>query len=138
MVTLRSQFGYDADKVSQETGIVFQKPSKTQQHQKEDADINVIVKRFGLTGKLPEVLKVPQYGDYSNVTDYQSALNTVKVANENFMQLPAHIRKRFNDNPQEYLDFFSNIKSNMDEAIKLGLVKKSVVTTEVTSPTVNP
>lgn len=119
---LRSQFNYDTMAVSNENGLECKDKSLAQQHQKEESDINTIVKRFGLTGQLPENVRIPQYGDFTGVTDYQSALHAVKAAEESFMELPANIRTRFNNNPQEFLEFCAD-GSNKDEAIKLGLIK---------------
>jgi len=118
---VRSAYSYDKEEASRESGIIFNDPSLTVQSQKDDADINVIVKRFGLTGQLPENVRIPSYGDYDTVNDFQTAMNAVRAAEEGFMELPADLRKRFHNDPQELLDFVVN-GDNIDEAIKLGLV----------------
>lgn len=121
---VRNPFNYDMDAVSRETGVDFSnEESVTQQQFAEDADINVIVRRFGLTGEVPEDFRTPKYGDFTHVSDFQTALNTVKEAEEEFMRLPAEVRARFQNNPQELLTFVEN-KDNRDEAIKLGLIPK--------------
>jgi len=94
---------------------------KTQQHYKEECDINTIVARFGLTGEVPQGYKAPMSGDFTGVNDFHTAMNAVKEAEASFMQLPAHLRKRFGGDPQELMRFLDDGK-NRDEAVKLGLV----------------
>lgn len=119
---VRTKFNYFADKVSLKTGLACVKPSKTQQSFKEDADINTIVRRFGLTGKLPDNVRMPEYADYNDVFDFQTAMNTMMEAEREFMKLPSDIRRRFENDPQQLLEFVSN-DANYDEAVKIGLVK---------------
>jgi len=121
-------FNYDADMVSEETGVDCSvEPSRTKQSFAEESDINTIVRRFNLTGQLPQDVRVPQYGDFSDVTDYFSAMLQVRAADEAFMQLPAHVRARFHNEPGELVAFVSD-PENHAEAIKLGLaVAKPVV-----------
>lgn len=95
--------------------------SRTQQHFAEECDINTIARRFGLTGELPEDVPMMFNGDFTNVVDFQSAMDLIVAARESFMELPAHIRSKFDNDPQKFLDFTSD-KENLDEAIKLGLV----------------
>jgi len=125
---VRDPYNYDRDSVSKETAFYNDQPGKTQQSQKEEADINTIVKRFGLTGQLPSNVRVPQYGDFTGVTDYQSALNAVQAANDAFMKYPAYIRERFKNDPALFVEFCSN-PENREEAEKLGLVPKKAVKT---------
>lgn len=118
---VRSQYNYDVDAVSRETALSCLEPTLTKQAFAEECDINTIVRNFGLTGELPGNFKEPQYGDFSGIFDYQSALNAVIAADESFMMLPADIRARFHHSPQALLEFVSR-EENRDEAIKLGLV----------------
>lgn len=122
---LRSGFNYDRDNVSLNTGLACKDASLAQQNQKEEADINTIVRRFGLTGELPSVKAMPQYGDFTHVTDYQSALNAVKEAEDAFAALGSKVRKRFHNSVVEFMDFMAN-GENLEEAIKLGLAVKKV------------
>jgi phage internal scaffolding protein len=119
-VFLRSLYNYDADQVSNETGLRCDDASLTQQQFKEESDINTIVDRFLKSGVLPSAATMPQYVDYEGVFDFQSAMNVVRQADENFMRLDAKVRARFNNSPQQFLEFFAN-SENVDEAIRLGL-----------------
>ena len=44
-----------------------------------------------------------QFGDFSDVTDFQTAQNSVARATEYFESLPSHIRASFNNSPAEFL-----------------------------------
>lgn len=123
---VRGAFGYDADDVSRETGVAIdESESVVQQQFAEECDINTIVKRFGITGELPNGINMPLSGDFTNVTDFQTAMNTVRQAQESFMELPAEVRRRFNNDPARVLAFLDD-EANRDEAIKLGIVAKPV------------
>lgn len=91
-----------------------------QQQFKDDCDINSIMKRFQKTGAIDHVSRhQPQYG-VATPTDYHAALNIVTMAQSMFEELPSSLRRRFNGNPQELLEFVQN-PANEDEADKLGL-----------------
>jgi phage internal scaffolding protein len=107
-VQFRSPYNYDTQLASDETAVLPGGPSLTVQSQSEDADLNVMLKRFGVTGKMPEVVRLPQYGDFSNVRDYQSAMNAIIEAEDNFLELTPEVRARFENNPQKLLDFVEN------------------------------
>lgn len=125
-VFVRTENNYDTDIASIETGIEFKGISRTQQNQKEESDINTIVRRFGLTGELPKNVRVPTYGDFTGAVDYQTSMNQIIAAKEAFMEMPAEIRKRFHNDPGELVDFVADPK-NEDEARKLGiLIEKEV------------
>lgn len=123
-VFCRSGLNYDMDAVSRETGLVCcEAENMTQQQFAEEADINTIVRRFGLTGELPENVRTPQYGDFTGISDYKDAMNAVRAADEAFMELPADLRYKFANDPQRLLEFVSN-GDNREEAKKLGLMKE--------------
>lgn len=117
---IRTPYNYDREAASAETGLLCVEPSLAVQSQKDDADINVIVRRFGLTGTLPENVRVPTYGDFSEVVDFQSAMNVVRQAQEAFDELPSDVRLRFNNDPQRLIEFL-NDEANLDEAVRLGI-----------------
>lgn len=125
-VFVRNPYNYDTDEVSTQTGLACEDPSLAQQHQKEEADINTIVRRFGLSGQLPTNVRMPSYGDFTNVGTYQEALNAVMAANASFMAMPAYVRERFQNNPELFVEFCSD-PNNMAEAVKLGLAIQTTV-----------
>lgn len=122
-VFLRSPYNYDMDAATLETALACDEPSLAIQSAAEECDINTIVRRFGLTGQLPDQVAMPQSGDYAGVGDFQSAMNIVRQAEEEFMKVPADIRARFGHSPHEFSQFFEN-PDNYHEAVRLGLAIK--------------
>lgn len=103
--------------------VVCSDKSRTLQSEKNDADINVIVKRFGVTNTLPILTKFPTFQEFRDVFDFQSAANVIRSAVLSFERLPAEVRKRFGNSPQEFLTFMGK-EDNIEEKRKLGLVPK--------------
>lgn len=118
---LRAQHNYDTNKASDESALACKDPSLTKQADAEDADINTIVKRFNITGQLPTNVRMPTYGDFTDIPDFQQAQNAIRMATESFNAMPAHVRARFHNDPHEFVQFCSD-ESNRAEAEKLGLV----------------
>jgi len=125
-VFLRTPYNYDTMEASDASALSCEDPSLAQQHARDECDINTIVNAFGLTGQLPNGVRTPTYGDFTDATDYHSALNAVIAADAAFMQLPADIRSRFNNDAGAFVDFVSD-DSNRAEAEKLGLVPSTPV-----------
>lgn len=101
-------------------------PSKTKQSFSQDADINNIMKKYIERGILPDMISAnPQYGDFSEVGDYQNALNTVIKANEQFDALPSHLRDKFANEPANFLEFTAN-PANIEEMYELGLATRPI------------
>lgn len=121
---LRLPFAYDADAVSESSAFHSVNPTMTQQHFKDDCDVNVIVNRFLKTGQFPPVDPRAMYGDFLDAPQsYRDALDQVIAAEDQFMSLPANIRERFDNDPANLLDFLSDEK-NREEAVSLGLLPK--------------
>lgn len=106
-------------------GIVFIEPSLTKQAFAEEADINNIVRKYNATGILPAGERQLQYGDFSSGLDYAESLEAIQEAREDFQSIPSHIRNRFDNDPQKFLDFI-NDEENIEEAIELGLIPKPI------------
>lgn len=100
-------------------------PSRTLQSPKDSCDINIIVERFKQTGELPSGNPMPpRFGDFAHALDYQSALNSVMNAHDEFDNLPSATRARFGNDPLQLLTFLDTLDDpkNLAEAGKLGLV----------------
>ena len=106
---------YDNTKTSTPVGT----KSKTQQHFKNECDINTIMSKYMRTGTVPVTRLPPQYVD-NNVTSYQEAMQLVMDANDRFDELPSQLRKRFQNDPAQFLEFVEN-PENAAEAVELGL-----------------
>jgi len=104
--------------------LVCDDPSLAQQQFKEDADINVLLERFKVTGQMPQGVVLPSYGDFSTVVDFRSANDAIRRARDSFMELPAQLRARFQNDPQVFLEFCSD-KANLPELRKLGLAPEA-------------
>lgn len=129
---LRTEYNYDMHAASLESALVCEDPSMAQQQFLEESDINTIVDRYGLNGELPENPRMPAYGDFTGVGDFQTAMNAVVAAQRDFMTLPAKVRSRFDNDPQKLLEFVSD-DANLDEARVLGLLKPVEVVPPVVS-----
>ena len=99
---LRTPYNYDRDAASDESGIACPEPTLAQQQFRDEADINTILERFGRTGELVVPVNVPQFGDYSEVTDYHTAMNMVIEAQNSFDALPAKLRAQFDNDPGRF------------------------------------
>lgn len=130
-VFIRTPYNYDRSKVSRETGLTDDSPSLTQQSFKDECDINTLVKRFGITGAIPQGVRAPSYADYDEVFDYQDAMNAIAAANSSFAELSAIVRRRFHNDPAEFVDFCSD-PNNLDEMRKLGLAIPAPVVSNTT------
>lgn len=117
---LRTEGNYDADKVSDETGLFCEDPSLAVQEQAHEADINNILKNYGITGKLPENVRVPSFGDFTEITDYREALMAIEGARDSFMKLPSSFRAELQNDPQLFIEFCAN-KDNLPRMRELGL-----------------
>ncbi len=96
--------------------------SRTRQSEAKDADINNIVARYDRTGVLPTIGREGFYADVSQVGDYRDALERVRVADEAFMQLPAKVRAKFDNDAAQFLDWTSD-PGNREEMRELGLIE---------------
>lgn len=97
-------------------------PSLTRQEFADQCDILNIMHTFTTTGVLTHVSPIrAEYGDFTDVPDYESCLKTVMVADDLFMSLPPELRAKFDNNPAHFFEFSSN-PDNKDEMIKLGLI----------------
>lgn len=133
MSRVKNPITYDRDKNSDLAKLVFAGPSRTKQSFRDECDINNILRKFNVTGQLPIGSVQPQYGDFSGITDYQSALNAVMAAQDSFLALPAKVRAKFDNDPALFVEFASN-EANKDEMKALGLLREETAQAVVLSP----
>lgn len=95
-------------------------PSLARQSEFPNTDIRQIVARFKTTGVLPISSRVPQYGDFSRIGDYQSLLNKVRDVQDYFDSLPSDVRARFDNSATVMLDFLAD-PANTAEAVEMGI-----------------
>lgn len=96
---------------------------RTEQTHKTECDINNILRRYDSTGLITHVNNtVAQYGDFSEVDDYQTSLQKVMDAENAFLALPSEARKFFENDPAKFLDFAADPK-NHEVMVELGLAE---------------
>lgn len=134
---VRSPYNYDLEEASNEATIPAdqQGESLTVQSQAEDADLNVMMKRFGVTGKMPDDVRPVFYGDFDQVMDFRTALESLQAAQDNFMKMPAEMRMRFLNDPQRFVEFCEN-PANLEEMRKMGLAIPKKESSDVSSGSV--
>lgn len=111
-------------------------PSKTQQSFRDEVDINKIVARFTKDDLLEVMRNNPgTFADLTKVGNYKEALEKIMLAKETFAKLTPKIRKRFENDPGQLVDFMSD-ENNLDEAIELGIMppKKFVAKKDPATP----
>lgn len=109
--------------VNHKTGEVTIPPSRTKQSFLPECDINNIVKSYRVTGQFNHMRGNALQGVYEDLPDpqdFQTSLNIMQEASDSFASLPAQVRKRFDNDPAEFLAFMAN-PENQDEIIKMGL-----------------
>ncbi len=117
-------------------GITFIEPSKTQQHFKDDCDINVIVKRFnaGQIQDLPYNMTPELYADVSDIGAFQDARKKVDSVHDYFSSLPSSVREHFGNSVDSFVAFASD-SNNLTGLINLGLLDKPA---ELITPSLSP
>lgn len=107
--------------------------SRTKQEFRDECDINNIIKKFQRTGVLPVNGSRAIQGDFSDVPDYQTALNMVSQVEGAFAELPAKVRERFQNNAAQLMSFLDDPR-NRSEAESLGLIEKKEAPTPTGAP----
>lgn len=109
--------------------IFFNDESLTRQEFKDECDLALMLKRFKRTPEGRAALanasghaEGAQFLDVSSIPDFQSARAQLAQANASFMALPAIVRRRFDNDSAQFLDFILN-PANIEEARSLGLAK---------------
>lgn len=85
-------------------------PSLTRQEFAAECDINTLMAQYEKTGVINHFRQgQPQYVDLTDIpVDLQSTLNILADATAAFMQLPATLRRDFDNDPVKFCDFATN------------------------------
>lgn len=127
MIPWRHQYDEAVDTaIGNAAAQTFTEESLTQQHFTRDADLNTIVKRYGISdGAIPPAaLDGRYYGDFSNVYEFRDILDHAREAMNKFNKLPADLRAQFNNDPAVLHDWVMD-PVNAAEAVELGLLAKT-------------
>lgn len=116
--------------------ITFPENSRwTKQSFKDECDVNRIMNQYMKTGEIPHINEVaPQYLE-CEATDFQAAMEFVAGAQTLFHEMPSAIRNRFNNSPQEFVEFCSHEK-NRPEMAEMGLLAPNT-SAPIPNPTSN-
>lgn len=114
---------YDPSVWSLECATVNLEPSLTLQAPGPDTDINMIARRYQLTGEMPVRRELGEYGEFDEDMDFQTLLHQVKAGEAAFAAVPSSIRSKFGNDPGVFLEWIHD-DANYGEAEALGLVPK--------------
>lgn len=99
----------------------FTQKSMTHQSFGNECNVNAIMARYEKSGLLTHTNnRQPSFGDFTEMPSYQDSLDLIIHSQNLFDELPALVRKRFHNNPVEFLEFAQN-PENLPEMVKLGL-----------------
>lgn len=94
--------------------------SMTRQEFADECDINSIMKRYEGSWPPPS-MRPPMYVDFTAVpSDLQGALNMQMAASEAFMQLPASVRKEFDNDAVRFVEYAAD-RDNLPQLREWGL-----------------
>ncbi len=106
------------------TDIKYQ-TTLTQQHCKDECNINLIISKSVKTGIIGtgSGTRKPQFGDYQNI-NYRDMVSKVTEGEQLFESLPSALRTRFDNSVEKLIEFIDN-DENREEAIDLGFLPPS-------------
>lgn len=96
--------------------------SRTDQSKADKCNINTIMAKAYRAGVTPFYDGQAEYMETLGEFNFQEAMNKLAYAKQGFEQLPIELKKRFNQNPDELMEFLKD-KANADEARELGLLR---------------
>lgn len=121
---------YDPTNYGPESNLKFEK-TLTQQQFKDEQDINNIMRKYGAAAFSNQTQYLQQnFADFSQPVDFLQAKTLILDAENRFNELPAEIRKEFNNNPVNLVNFVQDEK-NLEKAIKLGLIDPAKIPQKV-------
>jgi len=106
-------------------GVLSKPVPRTKQEFIRECDVNNIIKSFSRPGMYKQMVEQANLGRYEDLpdnVDFQESLAVVEQARTSFMTLPAKVRARFENEPEQFLAFLHD-KANEKEARDLGLLK---------------
>lgn len=126
---IRTPLNYDMNEASDASALRCLDESRTQQQFKDECDINTIVDNFTRGLAVPMTAMQPMTGDFVNVEgDFHQALMALEAAKANFMSLPAKVRERFGNKPENFVDFCVD-PANIEAVRDLGLAPRPAAPT---------
>lgn len=127
----RRPYSYDRKAASNAAATKTVGVTMTQQAPGDEQNITNIVNKFLKHGTAPGAKRMPEYEDFENIFDFQTAQQAIVNAKASFMSIPPQIRMKFDNDPQKFMAALAD-DTRKEEMQKLGLRKKDV------QPTLQP
>lgn len=106
----------------------------TKQSMSAECDINNIMAKYEKTGIINHARTIEgRYGDFVGAPEFHEAMNQVLRAEAMFAELPSSLRKRFGNDPAEFLAFAQD-PANQEEIYDLGLAERPEAPAEPVAP----
>jgi len=86
--------------------------------------VSELLKKYVNMGMVPSNGRMPRYGDFTGIGDFHDQADRVLRAQEDFMRLPAQVRKLAENDPGLFLEMVYGGRPEMLEQLELaGLVE---------------
>lgn len=95
--------GLSAVEVSDLYSVDTGEDTLVRQEFRDEVDVNTIMRRFGVDVGRVFGPKQAMYGDFTDIHDFESAVAKVDEIRGRFMQLPAEVREKFQNDPQRLI-----------------------------------
>ncbi len=115
----------------------FASKGRTRQSETASCDINKIMAKYVKTGQVDHVAKHGGSYGFATSVSFHEAMNVVTKAESMFLDLPAATRKRFGNDPADFLDFVQN-PANSEALADMGLAEATIVPEVGVTPPVVP
>lgn len=119
---LRAPGQYDSDALSNETGLKCEDVSLAVQSEKDNCDINILLERFAVTGRIPVVPVPSELLEFGEIFDFRIAMDVLNTGKKAFSALPAKTRAYFDNDPEAFVAFCGD-SANLPELRRLGLAE---------------
>lgn len=94
-----------------------QTESMTEQHHGKTVKIQSILSHYEKTGQVPHMARrQPFYADMTSAPNYYEAQCIVAEARSTFEEIPSQIRKQFDNDPGQFLEFIGNPENKAEMA----------------------
>jgi hypothetical protein len=98
---VRTPYNYDRDEVSKKTALVFNDESLAQQQFKDENNINLMIRKYGV---LPvQEVNWKEFDASVIPQDFHEIQNMMKQAEAAFMTVPAEVRAQVDNDPVRFL-----------------------------------
>jgi len=98
-LVFKTPYNHDTLAEALRTAQVNDEPSKTQQHFKDEADINEIMRRWLKTGEIKEIPLPPQYGDFHRNGNRLPLTQQPHCRDQRTLLPPAAVRASYQNDP---------------------------------------